>query len=34
MEALKIDSHLGFFATAKIPGKDNGFDIEGIEIFD
>jgi hypothetical protein len=32
MEALKIDSHLGFFATAKIPGKDNGFDIEGIEI--
>ncbi|MGB3638794.1 MAG: DUF3616 domain-containing protein [Rivularia sp. (in: cyanobacteria)] len=32
MEALANDSHLGFFVTAEIPGKDNGFDIEGIEI--
>ncbi|MDY6900036.1 MAG: DUF3616 domain-containing protein [Cyanobacteriota bacterium] len=33
MEALENDSHLGFFVKAEIPGKDNGFDIEGIEIF-
>lgn len=32
MEALANDPHLGFFVTAEIPGKDNGFDIEGIEI--
>jgi len=32
MEALANDSHLGFFVKAEIPGKDNGFDIEGIEI--
>ena len=32
MEALANDPHLGFFVTAEIPGKDNGFDIEGIAI--
>lgn len=33
MEALANDSHLGFFVKAEIPGKDNGFDIEGIEVY-
>ncbi|KOP23747.1 hypothetical protein AMR41_24780 [Hapalosiphon sp. MRB220] len=33
MEVLKDDPHLGFFVTAKIPGKDNGFDIEGIAVY-
>ncbi|BAZ65775.1 hypothetical protein NIES4106_05200 [Fischerella sp. NIES-4106] len=32
MQVLKDDPHLGFFVTAKIPGKDNGFDIEGIAV--
>ncbi|EHC12213.1 DUF3616 domain-containing protein [Fischerella thermalis] len=32
MEVLADDPHLGFFVTAKIPGKDNGFDIEGIAV--
>jgi len=30
MAALLEDSHLGSFIKAAIPGKDNGFDIEGI----
>ncbi|TFI52742.1 DUF3616 domain-containing protein [Mastigocladus laminosus UU774] len=33
MEVLKDDPHLGFFITAKIPGKENGFDIEGIAVY-
>ncbi len=33
MEALANDAHLGFFVKAEIPGKDNGFDIEGIEVY-
>ncbi|MEM9926496.1 MAG: DUF3616 domain-containing protein [Cyanobacteria bacterium P01_D01_bin.50] len=33
MEALANDPHLGFFVKAEIPGKDNGFDIEGIEVY-
>ncbi|KYC41822.1 hypothetical protein WA1_17510 [Scytonema hofmannii PCC 7110] len=32
MEALANDPHLGCFVQAEIPGKDNGFDIEGITI--
>ncbi|NJR18343.1 MAG: DUF3616 domain-containing protein [Calothrix sp. CSU_2_0] len=32
MEALADDIHLGTFIKAMIPGKDNGFDIEGIEV--
>ncbi|MFN6558225.1 MAG: DUF3616 domain-containing protein [Nostoc sp. ChiSLP01] len=32
MAALTEDSHLGSFIKAAIPGKDNGFDIEGIAI--
>jgi hypothetical protein len=32
-EALAKDSHLGSFLNAKIPGKDNGFDIEGIAVY-
>ncbi|MBP5974363.1 DUF3616 domain-containing protein [Brasilonema sp. CT11] len=32
MEALADDPHLGFFVKAAIPGKDNGFDIEGIAV--
>jgi len=32
MVALTEDSHLGSFIKAAIPGKDNGFDIEGIAI--
>jgi Protein of unknown function (DUF3616) len=33
MEALADDPHLGFFVKAAIPGKDNGFDIEGITVY-
>ncbi|MFQ4147067.1 DUF3616 domain-containing protein [Chlorogloeopsis sp. ULAP02] len=33
MEALADDPHLGFFVKAEIPGKDNGFDIEGIIVY-
>ncbi|MBX9257752.1 DUF3616 domain-containing protein [Desmonostoc muscorum CCALA 125] len=33
MTALAEDSHLGIFIKAAIPGKDNGFDIEGIGIY-
>lgn len=32
MDALSTDPHLGYFVSATIPGKDNGFDIEGIVI--
>ncbi|QLE54577.1 DUF3616 domain-containing protein [Nostoc sp. TCL26-01] len=32
MSALADDAHLGFFVKAAIPGKDNGFDIEGLAI--
>ncbi|BAY08920.1 DUF3616 domain-containing protein [Calothrix sp. NIES-2098] len=31
--ALADDPHLGFYIQAAIPGKDNGFDIEGISIY-
>jgi hypothetical protein len=31
-EALKEDSHLGIFVSSTVPGKDNGFDIEGIAV--
>lgn len=33
MTALADDPHLGFFVKAAIPGKDNGFDIEGIVVY-
>ncbi|WP_375477369.1 DUF3616 domain-containing protein [uncultured Nostoc sp.] len=33
MTALADDAHLGLFIKAGIPGKDNGFDIEGIGIY-
>lgn len=33
MEALANDPHLGLFIKAAIPGKDNGFDIEGLAIY-
>ena len=32
-EALATDPHLGDFVKTNIPGKDNGFDIEGIAIY-
>lgn len=32
-EALVKDPHLGCFVGATIPGKDNGFDIEGIAVY-
>lgn len=32
-DALEKDAHLGCFVNATIPGKDNGFDIEGIAIY-
>lgn len=32
MAALAEDSHLGCFVKAGIPGKDNGFDIEGLAV--
>ncbi|MCC5640178.1 DUF3616 domain-containing protein [Nostoc sp. CHAB 5844] len=33
MTALVNDPHLGLFIKAAIPGKDNGFDIEGLAIY-
>jgi hypothetical protein len=33
MDALVDDPHLGFFIRATLPGKDNGFDIEGIAVY-
>jgi hypothetical protein len=33
MDALAEDPHLGYFVGATIPGKDNGFDIEGIAVY-
>jgi hypothetical protein len=33
MTALTGDPHLGLFIKAEIAGKDNGFDIEGIDIY-
>ncbi len=33
MAALADDPHLGFFVKAAIPGKDNGFDVEGIAVY-
>ncbi|AFY41145.1 DUF3616 domain-containing protein [Nostoc sp. PCC 7107] len=33
MSALVSDPHLGGFIQAAIPGKDNGFDIEGLAIY-
>ncbi|MBE9004178.1 DUF3616 domain-containing protein [Fortiea sp. LEGE XX443] len=33
MAALANDPHLGSFIKAAIPGKDNGFDIEGLAIY-
>lgn len=33
MDALADDPHLGFFVGAMIPGKENGFDVEGLAIF-
>ncbi|MFN6572059.1 DUF3616 domain-containing protein [Dendronalium sp. ChiSLP03b] len=33
MAALANDTHLGLFIKAAIPGKDNGFDIEGLAIY-
>jgi len=32
MDALANDPHLGYFVGATIPGKDNGFDVEGIAV--
>lgn len=32
MEVLAVDPHFGNFVKTSIPGKDNGFDIEGIAI--
>ncbi|MBW4522759.1 MAG: DUF3616 domain-containing protein [Scytolyngbya sp. HA4215-MV1] len=31
-QILQTDPHLGIFVNSKIPGKDNGFDIEGIVV--
>jgi hypothetical protein len=31
-DALKDDPHLGIFISSTIPGKDNGFDIEGLAV--
>ncbi|MBD2210986.1 DUF3616 domain-containing protein [Nostoc linckia FACHB-104] len=33
MTALADDAHLGSYIQAAVPGKDNGFDIEGISIY-
>ena len=33
IDALKEDPHLGDFVTSKFPSKDNGFDIEGLGIY-
>lgn len=32
IESLKSDPHLSIFVSAQIPGKDNGFDIEGLAV--
>ncbi|PSB01223.1 DUF3616 domain-containing protein [Merismopedia glauca] len=32
IESLKSDPHLKIFVSSKVPGKDNGFDIEGIAV--
>jgi len=34
MSALADDPHLGFFVQAEIPGKDNGFDVEGLAVYE
>jgi hypothetical protein len=34
MSALADDPHLGFFVQAAIPGKDNGFDVEGLAVYE
>ncbi|BCL34673.1 DUF3616 domain-containing protein [Nostoc sp. MS1] len=34
MSALADDPHLGFFVLAAIPGKDNGFDVEGLAVYE
>lgn len=33
MDALADDPHLGYFVEATIPGKENGFDIEGLAVY-
>lgn len=33
MDALADDPHLGSFVGATIPGKENGFDIEGLAVY-
>lgn len=33
MEALASDAHLGAYVQATIPGKENGFDIEGLAVY-
>jgi Protein of unknown function (DUF3616) len=33
MDALVNDIHLGAFVQATVPGKENGFDIEGIAVY-
>ncbi|MBW4664929.1 MAG: DUF3616 domain-containing protein [Chroococcus sp. CMT-3BRIN-NPC107] len=33
MDALVNDAHLGVFVQATIPGKENGFDIEGLAVY-
>jgi hypothetical protein len=33
-QALAEDPHLGIFVNSNVPGKDNGFDIEGIAVRD
>ncbi|MBA2748939.1 MAG: DUF3616 domain-containing protein [Tatlockia sp.] len=33
MDALVNDAHLGAFVQATIPGKENGFDIEGLAVY-
>lgn len=33
MDALADDEHLGTYVKATIPGKENGFDIEGIAVY-
>lgn len=34
LSALADDPHLGFFVKAAIPGKDNGFDVEGLAVYE
>lgn len=34
MSALVDDPHLGFFVEAAIPGKDNGFNVEGLAVYE